>query len=117
MTDEVTASAASGTGLSPYGSRQLAGSPVPASVPDADANAEDAAKLGTRFREIKAGEYACSHIVCKFPHDGNCWCFNTALAQHIAQGMETRQGGDGTAPSRSDDSPVAESDAPKDIQS
>lgn len=36
----------------------------------------------------------------------------TASAILSAQGMETRQGGDGTAPSRSDDSPVAESDAP-----
>lgn len=30
----------------------------------------------------------------------------------LAQGMETRQGGDGTAPPRSDDSPVGTADAP-----
>jgi hypothetical protein len=30
----------------------------------------------------------------------------------FAQGMETRKGGDGTAPSRSDDSSVGEADAP-----
>jgi len=44
--------------------------------------------LGERYRAIQAKEYGCGgDFECAYPHDGNCWCFNTALAQHVAQAM------------------------------
>ncbi len=37
------------------------------------------------------------------------------VTTRYAQGIEARQGGDGTAPSRSDESPVGSADAPKSL--
>lgn len=45
------------------------------------AEAEAAERLGKLYREIQAGEFACRIIECAFPLDGNCACFNDALAR------------------------------------
>lgn len=44
-----------------------------------------AEKLGARYQEIIAGEWACCELVCQFPYAGNCECFNTALAESMEQ--------------------------------
>lgn len=62
----------------------------------ADIEAEAACELGEMYREIQSGEYCCSEIVCTYPHDGNCWCFNTALARYTAKAMEARRAATGT---------------------
>lgn len=50
---------------------------------------EDIAKIAEAFglmlRAIQKAEWACDESVCSFPHDGNCWCFNTALDRHTQQ--------------------------------
>jgi hypothetical protein len=87
-------------------------SAVPASIPDAEAEATNAARLGEIYREVKAAEWACAEIGCKFPHDGNCWCFNTALARFCAQGTSAgtaKTEGLGAQPA----GPVGETDAPE----
>ena len=52
------------------------------------AEAEAAAKLGQLYASIQAAELACSGIACTDPFSGNCWCFNTALAQHVAKATQ-----------------------------
>lgn len=49
-----------------------------------DPYAGSAIELGKRYEAIQFGEYCCSEIVCTFPFNGECWCFNKALAAHIA---------------------------------
>jgi hypothetical protein len=48
-----------------------------------DLEATEAERLGAMFAAIKAAEWACSGAVCTYPTDGNCGCFNTALAQYV----------------------------------
>lgn len=96
-------------------------SPLRASVPSADelpsdcpweVDAEDAAKLGQLFREIQSQQYGCGgDFECSYPHDGNCWCFNTALSRHIAQAIEARRAETGTGSVH--ESAVGNADAPK----
>lgn len=98
-----------GAPASPSGRREPDPQAVPAlraSVPSADelpsdcpweVDAEDAAKLGQLFREIQSQQYGCGgDFECSYPHDGNCWCFNTALSRHIAQAIEARRAETGT---------------------
>lgn len=61
------------------------------SIPNAEENAESTAQLGALYREIQAAEYGCLVMVCTYPHDGNCWCFNTALALHVAKAKGENQ--------------------------
>jgi hypothetical protein len=67
-----------------------------AAIPDADIEADEAFKLGERYRAIQAKQFCCERIVCTYPHNGNCWCFNTALAQHVAIAIEARRAETGT---------------------
>jgi hypothetical protein len=65
---------------------ELANAPLLArEVEQVDAEALVAERLGERLRSVQSEEWACQEAVCTFPHDGNCSCFNTALAQIIAE--------------------------------
>lgn len=82
-----------GVGASADADLATAVEPVPVSplrdgIPSADRNADEALKLGELYREVQSREWACSEIVCVYPHDGNCCCFNTALALYVAQSRD-----------------------------
>jgi hypothetical protein len=57
---------------------------------DADIEAEAAAQFGRQLNQLRSKEYACGAIVCAFPHDGNCWCFNRALASYVEHAKDVR---------------------------
>lgn len=69
---------------------------IPSAIEPWEIEAQQASDLGVRYRMIQEGEYGCSKIICTFPHDGNCWCFNKALAEHTAQAIEARRAATGT---------------------
>ena len=74
-----------GSGYSRKGGAAKA-SPAEPSIPNAEREAQAAASLGELYCDIQCGH--CPEIVCTYPHDGNCWCFNTALARHTALAIE-----------------------------
>lgn len=83
-----------------------------ATIPSAEVDAANAEQFGALYHEIQQGEYACSTIVCMFPHDGNCWCFNEALRRYVAQAMETRRA-ETEGLGAQHDSAVGNADAPE----
>ena len=55
---------------------------------------DSAVQLGDLYKAARAETYACTDIFCTYPHDGNCDCFNTALARYtaIARGDHRKDG-------------------------